>query len=207
MEFTGTNLICPAGKPGAEPLVIDLEKILRAEQREEEVAMVTPMKAPELLREFNIAWRDLHKVVVSLASEQLIAERHLANREAVLTLEVVPGKLKELGIASNEANRKAVVTLDPEHQRLQETVDEIDGLVRYLKGKLTSFENAFSSVKKILGEDASWMQARTNNNLSGGAAPNKPVYASPAAAKAQTPAHVPAAAPTPARTGFGKSRV
>lgn len=207
MEFTGTQLVCPSGKPGAEPIVIDLEKILRAEQRQEEVAIVTPMKAPELLREFNIAWRDLHKVVVNLASEQLLAERHLANREAVLTLEVVPGKLKELGIASNEANRKAVVTLDAEHQQLQEVVDEIDGLVRYLKGKLTSFENAFSSVKKILGEDASWMQARQSPSLSGGAE-RKPVYPSPAAAAAKTPASIPPLpAAAPVKNGFGKSRV
>ncbi len=207
MIFTGTELVCPAGAPGASPLILGLESILRAEQRQGEVAFVTPMKAPELLREFNIAWRDLHKITVQLAAEQLRAERELEKRKAVLILEVVPGILKEKGLGSNEANRDAVITLDEKHQQLQEVVDEIDAIVRYLKGKLAAFENAFTSVKKIMGEDVYNMQGRQNPNLKGGAEPARPTYVSKAAEELRMPApELPAPPPPPKVGGFGKAK-
>ncbi len=206
MIFTGTELVCPAGAPGAPPLILALESILRAEQRQVEVAFVTPMKAPELLREFNIAWRDLHKITVQLAAEQLRAERELEKRKAVLILEVVPGKLKELDLANNEGTRSAVITLDARYQQLQEVVDEIDAVVRYLKGKLTAFENAFTSVKKIMGEDVYNMQGRQNPNLKGGADPIKPVYVSKAAEELRMPAPELPPTPSPRAGGFGKAK-
>ena len=207
MIFTGTELVVPAGKQGDSPKIIDLAAILRAEQRQEEVAFVTSQKAPELLREFNIAWRDLHKVVVMLASEQLAAERVLARRKAVLILEVVPAVLKSKGLSSNEGTRDAVIELDLEYQELQEVVDQIDGVVRYLKGKLESFENAFSSVKKVMGEDTSWMQARQNHNLTSGSEPRKPVYVSPAAEANREAAVISPTEPAvPKKNAFGKAK-
>jgi hypothetical protein len=205
MIFTGTELVCPAGKPGGAPLIIDLKETLRSEQRQSEVAFVTTIKAPELLREFNIAWRDLHKIIVNLTSEQLVAERVLERRKSVLTLEVVPGKLKELGLANNDSTRTAVITLDTEYQSLQDTVDQIDAIVSHLKGKLKAFENAFNSVRKMIGEDPTHMSGRINHALSGGAEPSTKTYASPEAKKADMPAPSLPTQPLKKSVGFGRA--
>lgn len=214
IELTATELVCPAGRKSEPSITINMQAIFAAEARQEEVAYVTPQKAPELLREFNIAWRDLDKVIVRLSSEHLMAERQLEKRKAVLILDVVPVKLKERGLASNEANRDAVIALDEEYQALQDVVDQLDAVVHLLKGKLKAFENSFSSVKKIMGEDTYNMRGRQNPNLKGGAdSQPTPSFVKPnqvATTSANRPV-VSQAATTPqstasARGGFGKAR-
>jgi len=198
MLFTGTELVCPAGRKDSGPLIVDLGAILTAEARQAEIAFVTPQKAPELLREFNEAWRNLHKLTVQLAAEKLAAERQTANRRAVLLVDTVPSILKEKHLTSNDANRDAIITLDAEYQALLETEDQLTAIVAYLRGKLTSFENAFSAVKKIMSEDTYNMQARQNPNLKGGGS-------SGLADDRSRPASPPPASP-PRSTGFGKAR-
>lgn len=217
-EMSASELVCPAGKASDPPVVINMTAILTSEARQEEIASVTPLKAPELLRAFNVAWRDLHDIIVKLESEHLAAERVLAKRKAVLILDVVPGILKEKTLTSNEANRDAVITLDPEFQVLQDTVDQIDTVVQYLKGKLKAFEMAFTSVKKIMGEDTYNMSNRPNPHLSGGAdsKPAGPSFIRPVPTTPRTlpprpePTSIPGEGghtpPAPARTGFGKPR-
>lgn len=165
--ITGTEVICPQGTPGAVPLVIDLAKILKAEARQEEVATTNATKAPELLKTLNRSWLDLSETLARLFMEKGKAAKAVDKRRSILVLEVVPGKLKEKGLTSNDANREAVIQLDEEHERLEDTLLQITAVVKYLEGKLHSFENAFSSVKKILGNDQSWMRDRPNPNLSG----------------------------------------
>lgn len=152
---------CPAGTPGALPIVISLGKILQAEARQMEVANVTPQKAPELLQSFNKAWSDLHKMMTILSYEKNVAEKTANKRKAVVLLEVAPKKLEEAGLNSSVDHREAVLALDAEYQLAIETVDQIECVVEFIKGKLKSFENSFSSVKKIMGEDAYNMQGRS----------------------------------------------
>ncbi len=211
IELSATELVCPAGKASDPQVVISMTAIMTAEARQEEIATVTPMKAPELLRAFNVAWRDLHDIIVKLTSEHLAAERVLAKRKAVLILDVVPGFLKEKNLTSNEANRDAVITLDEEFQILQDTVDQIDTVVQYLKGKLKAFEMAFTSVKKIMGEDTYNMSSKPNPHLSGGAdaRPAGPSFVRPSPRPRPEPDPDIAATPPPttsARGGFGKAR-
>lgn len=184
MLFTGSTVVCPRGKPGDNPLVIDLAVILASERRQDEVASVTKFKAPELLAEFNRSWRDLHALVVELQAELTKAQKALDRRKGVLLLEVVPEKLSARKLANNDAHRDAVISLDEQYQAFQETYDQIEAVVEYLKGKLKSFEHAYNSVKKIMGEDGYNMAARgPNTNLSGDAGPSaqpdRPVAASP----------------------------
>lgn len=172
MILTDTEIVCPSGSPDGSPFVVDLVAIFKSEARQDEVATVTKAKAPELLAEFNRSWRNLDKQVGIVRSEKLKAERALENRRAVLLVQVVGPLLKEKGLTSNDANREALITLDLEAIKLQETFDQIEGVYLYLVGKMRSFENAFSSVKKILG-DTSYMSNIRNSNLSGDASDNR----------------------------------
>lgn len=176
MIFTSTELVCPRGKDGDTAMVIDLKALLASETRQEEVAFVTPQKAPELLAEFNRSWRDIHKLVIQLSSELLQAQKAVQRRKAILLLEEVPKVLKSKGLTTNDANRDAIITLDDQFDRLQDKADQIKAVVEYLKGKLKTFENAYSSVKKIMGEDAYSMLARGSNPATKDGAPESPGF-------------------------------
>lgn len=194
MILTATELVCPSGTPGASPIVINLAEIYRSEARQDEVAVVTPTKAPELLAEFNRSWSKLDRHMVHVAEEHLKAQRALEQRQAYLTIEVVPGKLKEKGLSSNDANRTAFITLDDDVKKLQDTVDQLEAVVAYLRGKMTSFNNAYSSVKKIFGESTYSGLSRTRNyNLSGDAGDS-------------SPADPPPKTPITTKTGWGKTK-
>jgi hypothetical protein len=203
MLTTETTLTLPAGDPLAPDILLDLQAILMAEIRQGEVANVTPQKAPELLAVFNENWRDLHKVITQLTAERNRAEKEVAKRKAVLLLEIVPQRLSQKGIASTADTREAVVTLDEKHCMLQERADQIEAIVEYLKGKLKSFENAFSSVKKIMGEDSYNFASRPNGALKGDTyGVSRPNIMTPTPAQTSSPT-------TPAgthRPGFGRSR-
>jgi len=152
---------CPSGTPGNPAIEISLGKILQAEARQMEVAAVTPQKAPELLQAFNKAWSDLHKMMTVMTYEKNVAEKNANKRKAVVLLEIAPKKLEEAGLNSSVDHREAVLALDTEYQEALEVVNQIGCLVEYIKGKLKSFENSFTSVKKIMGEDAYNMQGQS----------------------------------------------
>ncbi len=154
MNITKELIECPRGTPGEEAIQIHLGKILEAEARQMEVAIVTPDKAPELLQAFNKAWTDLHKMMTLLSYEQTVAEKNANKRRAVVLLEVAPAALEAKGLGSSKDLRDAILDLDVEYQDAVERVDQIECVVEYIKGKLKSFENSFSSVKKIMQEDA-----------------------------------------------------
>lgn len=154
MLSTGTELVCPRGKQGEQALIIDLGAIVKAEVRQDEVQIVTPQKAPELLSEFNRAWRKLNELVVTLTNESNHAKKAVSQRKAVLLLEVVPKRLKDADLTSTADNRQAVIDLDLEYQTLSERSEYIECVIEYLRGKMKSFETALNSVKKIMSDDA-----------------------------------------------------
>lgn len=152
--FTSTEIICPPGRKGDSPHVIDLAAIRRSEVRQDEVATVTRFKAPELMAEFNKSWRLVNELVVQIKSHKNRAANALDQWRAHLVLDVVADVLKERKIASSADTREAVIISDETYQALNETVNEIEAVVEFLQGKAKSFENAYTSVKKILGEDS-----------------------------------------------------
>lgn len=174
MLIEGTTVTVPGPKVGDHDIVLNLKAILIAESRQQEVAMVTPMKAPELLSLFNEAWRNVDKLVKQLTAARIVAEHQLDRRRAKLLLEVCEEVLKKANLSSTKDTRDAVIALDEEYQGAQDRVDQIEAAAEYLKGLLKSFENAFTSVKKIMGEDAFNMANRIGNkNLSHGAEPQQ----------------------------------
>ena len=132
---------------------IPLEEILKAEARQDEVAFVTKMKAPELLTVYNKSIRDLKKYISQATAHLSKANKRVEDRKGVLTLEVIPARLAELKIASTKDSRDAVISQDKEYSVLTEIVDEVTAVIQYLESKAKSFENAYSSVKKIISTD------------------------------------------------------
>lgn len=157
-------LVC-LREQGEAPIEIDLREILRVEARQIDVQYVTPGKAPELLTTFNIAWRDLHQAISMLELEKLRAQKSLDKRRATILLDVVPGVLKEKGVASTVDNRQAVIDLDPEYVECKERVDSIQCAIDFLAGKLKSFERAHQSVSRIMNHDTYNMSSKENPRL------------------------------------------
>lgn len=203
MFLDGTSLTVPAGDAGAGMLTINFEALLKSEARQEEVAHVTPLKAPELLSEFNKSWRELHALVTRLAAEKLKAEKIVNKRRGVLLLEVVPSKVKEKGVKDSADIREAIIATDPEFETLQDRVDQLAAATEFLKGKMKSFENAYTSVKKIMGEDAYNMQLRSGNrDLKGD---TQTTRSSPSSApRPAAPAGPKELPPSMGRAGFGR---
>jgi hypothetical protein len=208
MLIEGTTLSLPSATKDLPDRILNLGEILTAEARQREVAMVTPVKAPELLYTFNYAWLETDKLVKGLAADLVKAKAQVEKRKARILLYEAEDFLKTRNVASTKDSRDAVIVLDPEYETLQDRVDQIFAAQEWLKGKMKSFENSYSSVKKIMGEDAYDMSTRINNpNLSGGGS-QKPFSQPRPPQSTPAPTTTPTPAPTtnPPKTGYGKPR-
>jgi hypothetical protein len=149
------------------PLLVRLDLIAKSEARMPEVAFVTKEKSPELLSALNIAWRDLHELVTLLRHEHDLSKDNLTKVRAQRLLDVIIPKMNETaGVPQSKDVRDALLEADADVQRAQRRVYELACVVELLTGKLKAFEMAFSSVKKIMGDNA--YNHAHNPNLSGG---------------------------------------
>jgi hypothetical protein len=196
MLIEATTVTVPSPRSDIPARTLNLKNIQIAEARHGEVAMVTPVKAPELLVLFNGAWNDCDTYHKQLSYALTVAEQELGNRRSTILLYEVETFLKGKNIPSTKDTRDAVIMLDTTVQELQGNVDQLKAVAEYMKGKMKFFEHAYSSVKKIMGEDAYNMSSRPNPNLSGGGSP-KPF-------QQQTPTTTPTQ--TTKSSGYGKAR-
>jgi len=145
----------------------DMELVNRAEQRAQEIAIVTPAKAPELMATFSRACFDLgrHLAMATLAYEK--AKQATANRKAVMIIDIIPEKMSEKKLASNETTRQAFLDLDPEYRAAVEAEGVHKAILVYLKRKIEDMENALNAVKKVYGETDN-VYRRANPALSTG---------------------------------------
>lgn len=131
-------------------LVFSMRKVLVAEQRAEEIACVTPHKAPELLATFNRGYLDAANIFAKVKLEQARAEDDVAKIKAAILIDRAPALIKEKGLTSSADIRQALVDADPEYQLAKERLAFLDATVEYVKGKMKFLENAYTSVKKIM---------------------------------------------------------
>ena len=172
MLIEGTTVRLPGPTADSAELVLNLEKVFLAEVRQGEVATVTPFKAPELLAFFNKIWLDLDEMIKDLVAAETKAEQEVGRVRARLLLNEVEAIIKEKKVASTKESRDAVIVLDQRYIDAQDRVDAIHATAEWLKGKMKSFENSYTSVKKIMGDDAYNMSSRRpagSNPLSVGA--------------------------------------
>lgn len=137
---------------GSRRIDLPMEQVARAEARMEEVQFVTGAKAPELLTALNRGWLYVSKLALVVNQHKLKAETATATRRAIVLLDVMPALLKERGIRSSTEVRDAILIQDIEYATCMERENEIRAVLELLKLKAKGLENAFSSVKKIIGD-------------------------------------------------------
>lgn len=148
----------PAGKPGGQDTPINLSAWARQEARLEEVASVTPQKAPELLAAFNRAALDLDRLANTIELEYQFAVRESEKIRASILLDKVPKILAQKGLvrASNPLGsddlRQAILSQDPQLEVACDTADMLKAMGKMLRGKYDAFERAFRSVRTMVGE-------------------------------------------------------
>lgn len=166
MLDTSRSLVVPPGIAGQQPIIIDLEEILKAELRQEEVATVNHEKAPELLATFTKQWLDLSRLVSLLTAERNKSEKELNKRRSVILVDLMTERLTSKGLSSSADNREAIILLDEEYIKLSDVFDQISAILELMKGKMKAMDMAYSSTKRLVTQDT-YMQYNRNNSLSG----------------------------------------
>lgn len=150
-DITTGIVTIPSGI-GDGTIRINLGRIARAEARMEELAFVTAIKAPELARAMNRGYLDASQDLATVSKFLRKGEELLALRKASILLDELPSIMVRLGITtSNKEIREAVFVQDPEVQRLQEVIGQLEAVAAVLRIKAQGFRNAFEATKKVLG--------------------------------------------------------
>jgi hypothetical protein len=171
MVLTKEEMVCPSGRPGGSPIIIDMKKASTAESRIQEIETLTPMKAPGLLAAFTVAWKDLHRNMVSLTKELTVAERYADKVKAIVILDKAPEVLKQMGLiragfpSGSEDQRRSVLDKDDTYADARKTVEDIQEAVETLNGMLKSFDMAYTAVKKLIDNSQSSMMNKVNPEL------------------------------------------
>jgi hypothetical protein len=175
-------------RPGGPMHRVSVGSVYQAEGRIEEVAITNAQRAPELLSTFNKAWLDASRVVTQLQYEIGHAKADLAALRGEIILTKAPRKLQELGLATekhptgSEGIRQAVVDQDPDYRALNSLIGDLVYVRDLFEAKRDALENAYESVKKILGSTAPSMMARNPNlseNLGGSPLRSEPPQPAP----------------------------
>lgn len=168
--LTGREIVCPTG--GVSPVIIDLAALAKLEARIAEVAIVTPGKAPELLAAYNQAFLDINDLIAPLRANLIEAKTLASSTRSRIILDEVPRILKEKGLwsarmpAGSEDLRNAVLDGCQEYTEARDKCLQIECVIKFLEDKREAFVNAYTSVKKIMGEDT--YPTRTSSATSGG---------------------------------------
>jgi hypothetical protein len=145
-----TNYLVPTGD-GKNKIVINIEEIVQAELRLQDVAIVNQFTAPEMLSTFNAVWLKLNRSVTQLTYQKNIADNHHKNAIADAKLACTEEALQKLGHTKASADlRAAFVQKDPTVQATKDRLDEISFILDTLRGKMEAFYNAYNSVKKLV---------------------------------------------------------
>jgi len=134
-----------------------------AEQRVHEIAFVTRPKAPELMACFSKACFVLGRHLPDVLLGHLLAGQAVARRKAILTIDVVPGKIAEKKLASNAETRQALLDIDPEYNAAVETEYRFEAALMYFKLKIKDMDSALNAVKKAVS-DTDQIYNRPNYN-------------------------------------------
>jgi hypothetical protein len=141
-----------------------MDEIYRAEQRLGEVAGLTPGKAPELLATYNQAWLDAQRYVVGLTHELDVAKAEANTRQATMVVDEIPAILEQKKLPNTVDVRKALIELDPTHKDLRERAAKIEAVIALLETKSKAFENAFTSIKRLISMNSyNYGAGRTND--------------------------------------------
>ncbi len=166
-----TVIRVPRFDPNLPPLVLDLSEIYTAYGRKDEVAIVNSHKAPELLSLFNVAYLNASRVLNALQYELTMVEHGIREIKAIILMDRMKGILESQGLANarnplgSEDIRQAVYERDPEYKRATLLAENLTCYITQITDFRRFFQNAFDSVKKIMGSEALGSYGRQNPNL------------------------------------------
>jgi hypothetical protein len=151
---TENLLICPRGDPDRpqSTLSLELTEIHELEARQAEVATANKSTCPELAKTFAYGWRETSKYAAWIEAEFNSAKQHLAKTKAQICLDEAPGLLQKKGLRVTADNVQFICDLDPKYQQAKDRLDQIAAYLELMKIKAKSFEMAYQSIKKIMGE-------------------------------------------------------
>jgi hypothetical protein len=113
-----------------------MKKAFSAESRMQEIASLTPQRRRASLR-LTIAWKDLHRNMVTLTKELAVAKRYADKVEAIVNLDKAPEYLKEKGLiragfpAGSEDQRRSVLNRDETFEAAQKNIEDIQEAVSH----------------------------------------------------------------------------
>lgn len=154
---SANSIRVPRGLAGLDPLVLDMDEIRKAEIRLPEVALTNALRAPELLATFNSSYLVAARYANQLEYELGAAQRRLSEARAIFLIDKLPGLLAEKGLATarsplgSEDIRQAFLDRDPEYKQIQEVIATIETYKTMMDIYKRGFENAYNSVKKLIG--------------------------------------------------------
>ena len=166
MEINPEVLVVPNGLPGLSPLKLDLKGIFQVESRIQEIAILTPVKAPELMALFNKAYCDLVSMISMVQLQYELAKKYSNEVKAVVLLDRVSDILKAKGLATSskptgsEDFRQAVLDLDPDYQAAQDKIMQLKSILMLLEGKQKSIDMAYTATKKVYGDTSQFRHSQ-----------------------------------------------
>lgn len=184
--MTDEIVYCPSGDSKGSAIEIHMGYWASLEARIQEIATVTPQKAPELLATFNRAALDLDRLGNQLELEYQMSVRAADKVRAEILLDRVPKILAEKGLSTpknpmgSEDLRQAVLSADTQYQEALERSDLLKAMVKMIRGKYEAFERAFRSVRTLVGEQ-NFNYMLPNRNLSGDSGTAEPGAPTPPA--------------------------
>jgi hypothetical protein len=152
-------------KEGDLRLKFDMRSTFAAESRVEEIAFVTPSKAPELMATMSAALRDLSSHLAHLHFHAGIAAKKVRERRAVVVTEIIPTKLAEKKLSNNDSTREAIIELDPEYSAVSEVELEVEAAQIFVREKFRSVESHLNAIKKSMDATANLLNYSANTNL------------------------------------------
>jgi hypothetical protein len=124
-----------------------------AESRVHEIETVNRAKMPELVATFSKACFALGRILPQVHLGKALAEREVARRKAILSIDVIPGKMTEKKLSSNETNRQALLDVDEEYSAAVERELRFEAALMYLRLKHDDMEGALNAVKKAVADN------------------------------------------------------
>lgn len=143
-------LSVPRGNPNQPALELDLGPLDEAERRLYEVRLNNPALAKDLEGTFNEAANLASKYLAWVEYEILQAQKNHDLNRAVVILEVIPEKakeLKELGIKMNEDYREAMITKDEACAKSLDILNSLKAVQALLKANMDTFVRAHYSAR------------------------------------------------------------
>lgn len=167
-------LTVPDPRTKGQKASFDLKDVEAAEARIHEIAVVTPVKAPELMSVFLRACFTLGRHYRDLHFLHRLAEKKAGDVRAAIVVDRLGEVLKAKGLANNDTSRAAVIDTDPEYSQAVEVEIEIDANLRYVDRKLQSMEGSLGAVKRILDASSAVFWRSNPNMATGGLADDVP---------------------------------